>query len=143
MENRKKKSDTTAVQDDYAYRAVDDYNTRMYLLPALRDRNRREALIAEHRARPMYGPAEPGKPAPMDSPELARLLDKLRVVPQRGKHVVVETRPWEEYRIGILPGVRGQPIQVTDEIYATRAEAEHAIFLKRLTALMDAYGIRD
>lgn len=138
-----KKSGTTALQEDYSYRAVDDYNTRMYILPLLRDRKRREALIAEHRARPIYKPTEPGKPAPMDSPELARLIDKLRVVPQKGKHVVVETRPWEEYRIGILPGVRGEPIQVTNEVYATRAEAEHAIFLKRLAALLEAYGIED
>jgi len=136
-----KKVGATALQQDYAFRAVDDYNTRIYLLPLLKDRTRREALIAEHRTRPIYGPTEPGKPAPMDSPELARLLDKLRVVLQKGKHTIVETRPWEEYRIGILPGVRGEPIQVTDEAYATRAEAEHAIFLKRLAALCKTYGV--
>lgn len=138
-----KKAGTTALQNDYALHAVDDYNTRMYILPFLKDRPRREALIAAHRARPIYGPTEPGKPAPIDSPELARLLDKLRVVPQKGKHVIVETHPWAEYRIGILPGVRGEPIQVTDEVYATRTEAEHAIFLKRLAALLKAYGIED
>jgi hypothetical protein len=138
-----KTADTTALQNDYAYHAVDDYNTRMYILPFLQDRTRRKALIAEHRAGPIYGPTEPGKPAPVDSPELARLLDKLRVMPQKGKHVIVEIRPWVEYRIGILPGVRGKPIQITEEAYTTRAEAEHAIFLKRLTALCKAYGIED
>ena len=140
MENKPEK---TALQEDYAYRAVDDYNTRMYLLPALTDREHRAVLIAEHRARPIYEAAQPGKPAPIDSPELARLLDRLRVVPQQAKHVIVETKPWEEYRIGVLPGVRGQSVAITDEAYPTREEAEHAIFLKRLDALLAAYGIKD
>ena len=61
MENKPEK---TALQDDYSYRAVDAYNTRMYLLPALADPERRAALIAEHRARPLYEAAQPGKPAP-------------------------------------------------------------------------------
>ena len=140
MENKPEK---TALQDDYSYRAVDAYNTRMYLLPALANPERRAALIAEHRARPLYEAAQPGEPAPMDSPELARLLDRLRVVPQQDKHVIVETRPWEEYRIGILPGVRGKAVAITDEAYTTRGDAEHAIFLKRLDALLDAYGMTD
>ena len=79
----------------------------------------------------------------MDSSELARLLDRLRVVPQQDKHVIIETRPWEEYRIGVLPGVRGKAVEITDEAYPTREDAEHAIFLKRLNALLDAYGITD
>ena len=137
------KPEKTALQDDYAYRAVDAYNTRMYLLPALSDRKRRAELIAEHRARPIYEAAQPGTPAPMDSPELARLLDRLRVVPQQDKHVIVETMPWEEYRIGILPGIRGKAVEMTDEAYPTREGAEHAIFLKRLDALLEAYGIKD
>lgn len=136
------KPEKTALQDDYSYRAVDAYNTRMYLLPALSDPKRRGELIAEHRARPLYTAAQPGQPAPMDSPELARLLDRLRVVPQQGKHVIVETQPWREYRIGILPGVRGVPVELTDESYASREDAEHAIFLKRLAALLDAYDIQ-
>ncbi len=140
MENKPEK---TALQDDYSYRAVDAYNTRMYLLPVLADPERRAALIAEHRVRPLYEAAQPGKPAPMDSPELARLLDRLRVVPQQDKHVIIETRPWEEYRIGVLPGVRGKAVEITDEAYPTREDAEHAIFLKRLNALLDAYGITD
>ncbi len=140
MENKPEK---TALQDDYSYRAVDAYNTRMYLLPVLADPERRAALIAEHRACPLYEATQPGKPAPMDSPDLARLLDRLRVVPQQDKHVIIETRPWEEYRIGVLPGVRGKAITITDEAYPTREDAEHAIFLKRLNALLDAYGITD
>lgn len=137
------KPERTALQDDYSYRAVDDYNTRTYLLPVLSDPERRSALIAEHRARPIYTAAQPGEPVPMDSSELSRLLDRLRVVPQQGKHVIVETEPWQEYRIGLLPGVRGVPVEVTEERYPSREDAEHAIFLKRLGALLEAYGIQD
>ena len=127
--------------DDYCYSAVDDYNVRMYLLPALRDPARRKALIEEHRSRPIYRGTRPGTPPELDSPELSRLLDKLRVVPVAAKHCIVETVPWTEYRIGILPGQRGKAVTLTDESYKTRDEAEHAIFLKRLDALLAHYSI--
>ncbi|EGH00117.1 hypothetical protein imdm_2158 [gamma proteobacterium IMCC2047] len=77
----------------------------------------------------------------MHSKPLARLIDKLRVVPQAGKHTIVETKPWEEYTIGLLPGARGKAVELTEERYATREDAEHAIFLKRLKALLEMYGI--
>ena len=63
------------------------------------------------------------------------------MTPQKGKHTIVETVPWEEYAIGILPGHRGGSIAITKERYKTREDAEHAIFLKRLYALLDTYGI--
>ena len=59
------------------------------------------------------------------------------------KHCIVETVPWVEYRIGVLPGARGVRIEVSDEVYKTRDEAEHAIFLKRLAALLAHYQIAD
>jgi hypothetical protein len=78
---------------------------------------------------------------PNHSPDLKRLIDRLRVVPQAGKHTIVETKPWEEYAIGILPGQRGGVVKITRERYPTREDAEHAIFLHRLHALMDRYGL--
>ncbi len=128
--------------DDYCFGALDDFNVRHYLLAALRDPARRAELIEEHRNRPIYRGTRPGGPPELDSPELGRLLDKLRVVPQANKHCIVETVPWTEYRIGILPGKRGEAVEVTDETYKTRDEAEHAIFLKRLDALLDQYDIK-
>ena len=128
--------------DDYCFHALDDYNVRMYLLPALKDADRRRALIEEHRSRPIYRGTRPGSPPELDSPELSRLLDKLRVVPVAGKHCIVETVPWTEYRIGILPGERGTAVELTDETYKSRDEAEHAIFLKRLDALLAHYNIQ-
>ena len=139
----KKRNDPpdTALQKNYGFTAVDDYDTRMYILPHLIDKEDREKIIAEHRAAPRGQACQPGEPAPMHSKPLARLIDKLRVVPQAGKHTIVETKPWEEYTIGLLPGARGRAVELTEERYATREDAEHAIFLKRLKALLEIYGI--
>ena len=131
----------TALQKDYSFSAVDDYDSRMYILPHLVDIENREAIIAEHKANPMYKSTRPGSPAPMYSPTLTKLIDKLRVVPQKGKHTIVETKPWTEYTIGILPGHRGGKVSLTEEKFNTREEAEHSIFLKRLKAYLSQYGI--
>ena len=131
----------TALQQDYSFSAVDDYDSRMYILPHLVDQDSRNEIIAEHKANPMYKGTQPGSPAPMYSQTLTKLIDKLRVVPQSGKHTIVETKPWEEYTIGILPGHRGGTVKLTEEKYATRGEAEHSIFLKRLKAYLVQYGI--
>ena len=141
MAQRKHQPPKTALQANYSFGALDDYDMRMYVLPALVDRDSREAIIAEHRALPVYAGTQPGAPAPMYSDVLTKLIDKLRTVPQAGKHTIVETKPWEEYAIGFLPGRRGGRVEVTDETYPTREEAEHAIFLKRLTAFLALYGI--
>ncbi len=133
---------STALQNNYALGAVDDYNVRTYLLEHLRDKARRDALIAEHRRHPRGAATQPGTPPPLHSRTLAQLIDKLRMVPQAGKHTIVETRPWKEYAIGILPGRRGGVVKITSETYASREDAEHAIFLKRLKALCAHYEIR-
>ena len=131
----------TALQQDYAFTAVDDYNTRMYILPYLLDEQRRKELISEHKNNPLYRPTQPGKPAPIYSRVLVRLVDKLRVLPTAGKQVIVETEKDKEYTIGLLPVSRGGEVVFTDEKYPTRGDAEHAIFLKRLKELMMEYKI--
>ena len=50
----------------------------------------------------------------MYSKALVRLIDKLRVTPQKNKLTIVESKPWEEYKIGILPGNRGGKIIITE-----------------------------
>jgi len=131
----------TALKEDYAFKAVDDFDTRMYILPHLQNPATLTALIDEHRNNPVYRGTRPGRGAEMNSEPLRRLLDRLRATPQAGKHTIVETRPWEEYTIGILPGTRGGTVELTDEFYPTRNEAEHAIFMKRLAAFLSVYGI--
>ncbi len=132
----------TALARDYGFTAVDDYDVRTYMLPLLRDPAQRAEIIAEHRAHPRGAAAEPGATPPNHSLGLKRLIDKLRMTPQTGKHTIVETLPWQEYAIGILPGQRGGVVKITRERYRTREDAEHAIFLKRLYALLDRYGVK-
>ena len=132
----------TALQNDHGFIAVDDYDNRMYILPYLEDKASRDAIIAEHRKAPRGAGTKAGEAAPLNSLPLKRLLDRLRVVPQAGKHTIVETKPWAEYAIGILPGRRGGAVELTNETFATREDAEHAIFLKRLKAFCDPYGIK-
>ena len=141
MNRRNKYPIQTALQADYGFKAVDDYDTRMYILPHLVDAEARRRIIEEHRANPMYRGTQPGQPASLNSDGLKRLLDRLRAMPQAGKHTIVETKPWAEYTIGILSGIRGGDVELTDQIYSTRADAEHAIFLIRLQIFLDAYGI--
>ena len=43
---------------------------------------------------------------------LAQLVDFLRTRPQTGKHTIVETIPWSEYSIGLLPGRRGGVVKI-------------------------------
>lgn len=132
----------TALQKDHGFVAVDDFDTRMYILPYLKDEASRNAIIAEHRKAPRGAGTKPGEGAPLNSLPLKRLLDRLRVVPQAGKHTIVETKPWEEYAIGLLPGHRGGTVELTTETYTTREDAEHAIFLKRLKTFCAQYGVK-
>jgi len=131
----------TALQGNYGFAAVDDYDMRMYVLPTLLDPEGRAEIIAEHRALPVYAATQPGEPAPMYSDVLTKLIDKLRTVPMKGKHTIVEIKPWEEYAIGFLPGKRGGRVEISNETFPTREDAEHAIFLKRLEVFLAGYGI--
>ncbi len=139
--SRKHKNPNTTIHRNDSFVAVDDYDTRMYILPYLIDEESRNEIIAEHAANPLYSGTKPGEPAPMYSNALVRLIDKLRTTPQKDKLTIVETKRWEEYTLGLLPGNRGGKIRLTDESYPTRSEAEHAIFLKRLKVLLSQYGI--
>ena len=85
------------------------------------------ALIAEHAA----------KPRGQHSDALARVLNYLRRQPLAGKYVVVATKPWQAYAIGVLSGVRGQPASILDgPTFASEDEARHGIFLRRIDDLL-------
>jgi branched-chain amino acid transport system permease protein len=85
-------------------------------------------LIAEHRSNPLGHHSE----------ALQRVLQYFRRQPLAGKYVAVMTTPWSEYKIGVLPGVRGQsPSLIDDETYATEEEVLHGIFVRRIRDLLD------
>lgn len=86
-------------------------------------------LIAEHAARPLGQHAD----------ALERVLAYFRRQPQAGKYVVIATKPWQEYAIGVLSGVRGQPATILDgPTFASEAEALHGVFLRRIDDLRRA-----
>mgnify|MGYP006293220757 FL=1 len=142
MATKRQRLPVTALSRDHGFTALDDYDTRTYILPHLVDPESRARIIAEHRKHPRGAASQPGEKPPLHSEALKRLIDKLRMVPQAGKHTIVEVVPWREYAIGILPGQRGGVVKITRERYATREDAEHAIFLKRLKALLAQYAIK-
>jgi branched-chain amino acid transport system permease protein len=89
-----------------------------------------DELIAEHAAKPLG----------QHSDALERVLAYFRRQPQPGKYIIVAVRPWEEYRIAALSGVRGEAAQVLEdsEAYPTEEAAMHGIFLRRVRDLQES-----
>ena len=130
----------TGTQLNQAYTSVDDFNTIKYVLPLLRDEKIRNRLIEEHRACPVGRAPHKGQPKVEHSKDLIRVLDKLRRQPMPGKLLTVCKKPHEDYRIGIASGVRGKPVKILEESFSSEEACEHAIFLKRIMALLEKYG---
>ena len=85
-----------------------------------------DELIAEH-AREPFG---------RHSDRLDRVLAFLRSRPVAGKYVIVCVSSYAQYRIARLTGVRGQRPEFVDEVsFGSIAEAEHAVFLCRVSEL--------
>ena len=83
-----------------------------------------DELLAEHRERP-FGP---------HSPRLIEVLDFLRrnTDPEQPRYLVLDDG--DGFEVGIRGSERGAPPTSVDddERFKTRAEAEHAVFLRRL-----------
>ena len=81
-------------------------------------------LLAEHRERP-FGP---------HSPALTEVLDFLRRNPDPDCPRYLVLDDGEGFELGVRASERGAPPTPLDddERFATRAEAEHAVFLRRL-----------
>ena len=130
--------DKTGVQLNQGHTSTDDYITKKYVLLLLRDEKMRNKLIEEHRACPVgKAPAlHKGQPGVEHSKELRTVLDKLRRQPMAvKKYVTVCKKDFEDYRIGIVSGVRGQPVKILEESFSSEEACEHAIFLKRVVAV--------
>jgi branched-chain amino acid transport system permease protein len=85
-----------------------------------------DELIEEHRQKPLG----------QHSDDLERVLQYFRRQPQEGKYIGVMTKPWSEYRIGVLSGVRGRPAEILDdEVFPTEDAVRHGIFLRRVRDL--------
>ena len=126
------------VKANTAHSEVDKFMTKTYVMPLLFDDESRR-LIAEHRNSPVGSSSKNGRPAVEHSHELRTVLDKMRRHPMAGKYVSVCLRMFEEYKIGISSGVRGEPVKTFEEVYSSEEACEHAIFLKRISDLMEHY----
>lgn len=65
------------------------------------------------------------------SPALRRLLLRLRSLPAKGKHVLVEVEPWRKWRLARLAGP-GEPVELLAETFTSLEDAERHVFLLRL-----------
>ena len=82
-----------------------------------------DELIEEHRRKPLG----------QHSDALERVLNYFRRAPQAHKYIGVCTRPWTEWRIGVLSGVRGvPPTTLEDERFTSEETLHHGIFLRRV-----------
>ena len=131
----------TGVQLNQGHTSTDDFITRKYVLPLLRDEKMRNRLIEEHRACPVgKAPAlHKGQPGIEHSKELRTVLDKLRRQPMAGKYITVCKKDFKDYRIGVCSGVRGQPVKILNDSFSSEEACEHAIFLKRIVEILEKY----
>jgi hypothetical protein len=131
---------STSMDQNASYHATDEFITTTHVMPVLWDDKRRNAIIEEHRNNPIGQPGKAGRAVVQHSDDLARVLDKLRRAPLKGKEVRVEIEPFKKYAIGLLPGERGKPVKILeDRFFETGDECEHAIFLRRVDAMLARY----
>ncbi|WP_195176138.1 ABC transporter permease [Mesorhizobium sp. INR15] len=83
-------------------------------------------LIAEFRA----------KTTGQHSPELQRLINRIRSEPMTGKLALLCTRPHEEWRLVRMNG-RGKPMTLLDSVFHNLDDAEWAIFKLRMKRHFD------
>ena len=130
----------TALQDNFAFVAIDEYNTKTKIIPLLLDKNTRKKILDEHKNNPFGISGDKEHPTKVYSAELARIIDKLRVQPTNGKLALYQPNCNGPFHIVELPGKRGGKIRELGMIYEDRAEAEHVIFKKRIITLLAQYG---
>lgn len=71
----------------------------------------------------------------LPSDDLTRVMEYLGRAPLEGKYVVVAVESFSDYRIGVLGGTAGTPVEIGDRPYESSRAAKHAIFLQRLRNL--------
>ncbi len=69
------------------------------------------------------------------SPDLQRLLNRLRGAPMDDKYCLVVVRPNREWQLAKTTGVRGAPVKLLSRRFTDQAEAEWYVFRQRWKAL--------
>lgn len=69
------------------------------------------------------------------SPDLQRLLNRMRGEYMAGKFCLVVVKPNREWQLAKTAGVRGKPLKLLDQRFTSMAEAEWYVFRQRWKAL--------
>ena len=71
-------------------------------------------------------------PIGQHSLNLQRLLNVFRSEPLEGKHILICTKPHEQWILGKLSGIRGEPIKLyRNKVFHSIHEAEWYVFKRR------------
>ena len=101
-------------------------------------------MVKRHDATEVYRPTsadhrliEEFKRTPIGhhSPDLQRLLNRMRGAPMAGKFCLVVVTPNREWQLAKTAGVRGKPVKVLEQHFTSMAEAEWYVFRQRWKAL--------
>ncbi|MEM7466458.1 MAG: ABC transporter permease [Pseudomonadota bacterium] len=84
-----------------------------------------QALIEEFRDNPIGH----------HSPELQRLLNKVRATPTTDKYCLVVVKPNREWQLAKTTGVPGKPVKLLKQIFTSLESAEWYVFKKRWKAM--------
>jgi len=128
------------LKDECPYENSEIHVSHFYGLFLYHFEQKLKELIEEHRATPIGRAPTKDHGMVQHSKDLIALLDKLRRGPLNGKLLIVCLKMHEDYRIAITTGVRGEPVEITDESYSSQEACEHAIFLKRVNKLLEQYS---
>ena len=75
------------------------------------------------------------KPIGHHSPDLQRLLNRLRGAPMADKFCLVVIKPNREWQLAKTSGVRGKPFKMLEQRFTSMAAAEWYVFRQRWKAL--------
>ncbi len=69
------------------------------------------------------------------SPDLQRLLNRMRGAPMADKYCLVVVKPNREWQLARTSGVRGKPLKMLGQRFTSMADAEWYVFRQRWKAL--------
>jgi hypothetical protein len=96
------------------------------------DQAEKDRLIDEFRQRPVGH----------HSPDLQRLLTRLRGEPLEGKYVLICRKPHTEWVLGQLSGRRGGPVKILkDQVFTSLEDAEREVFRRRRKRHLGSEGV--
>ena len=74
-------------------------------------------------------------PFGIHSPDLQFVLNRMRSLPIEGKHVLIMTKPHEEWTLAVMEGTPPRPRVMHNYVFHSTAEAEWVVFKLRWKAM--------